>query len=469
MMERTRLSPSLLNLITDFEQSLTDGINTALDERAYAQIVEYYESENRQDRAVEVVDRAINQFPQNLEFHKLKTNLLIKSRRFDEAHKTINNAEINEPFNVDLLLLRARVLAGQNKFDQAFDIVDDVKSYADKDDETKAFLTEAEVADLSQDYEQMFQALKNALIVDPENAFALELIKKAVNLSRQHYEESILIHTVIVENHPYCAKAWYNLGHSYAFVLEYENAIEALEYAFLVDPSLEEAYNDCAEFCMEINEFQRAEIILQEAMMQFEYNYDSLYNLALCQYHVGKIEESKRTLFEAMQLEPYCEELHFLMAKCDMKDGNWLGAIQMLEKAIDLNDQIEEYYFHLGQVYEKINKEAKANVFYRKAAFQGEEQSYYWEEYILFLIRKGDLEVADKYIKISAEFTYSTGIGYLEVATKLKRGNRNEGIKLLTELILEDFNSTDILLRADKSLSSDTEVMSIIKYYEQEQ
>jgi tetratricopeptide (TPR) repeat protein len=220
---------------------------------------------------------------------------------------------------------------------------------------------------------------------------------------------------------------------------------------------------------MEINEFQRAEIILQEAMMQFEYNYDSLYNLALCQYHVGKIEESKRTLFEAMQLEPYCEELHFLMAKCDMKDGNWLGAIQMLEKAIDLEDQIEEYYFHLGQVYEKINKEAKANVFYRKAAFQGEEQSYYWEEYILFLIRKGDLEVADKYIKISAEFTYSTGIGYLEVATKLKRGNRNEGIKLLTELILEDFNSTDILLRADKSLSSDTEVMSIIKYYEQEQ
>ncbi|MDG2448342.1 MAG: tetratricopeptide repeat protein [Saprospiraceae bacterium] len=468
MTERTRLSSSLLNLITDFEQSLTDGINTALDERAYAQIVEYYESENRQDRAVEVVDRAINQFPLNIEFHKLKASLLIKSRRFDDAHKTLSSAEVKEPFNVDLLLLRARVLAGQNKFDQAFDIVDDVKSYVDKDDEIKAFLTEAEVADLSQDYEQMFQALKNALIVDPENINALDLMKKAVNLSRQHFEESILIHTVIVENHPYCAKAWYNLGHSYAFVSEYENAVEALEYAFLVDSTFEEAYNDCAEFCMEISEFQRAEIILHEAMMQFEYNYDSLYNLALCQYHIGKIEESKRTLFEAMQLEPYCEELHFLMAKCDIKDGNWMGAIQMLEKAIDLEDQIEDYYFHLGQVYEKINKEAKANVFYRKAAFQGEEQSYYWEEYILFLIRKGDLEDADKYIKISGEYTYSTRIGYLDVVIKLLNGDRKKGIELFTELIQEDFDSKEILVRADESLKSDKEILSIIKYYEKE-
>ena len=468
MTERTRLTPSLLNLITDFEQSLTDGINTALDERAYAQIVEYYDSENRQERAVEVVNRAIKQFPLNLEFHKLKTKLLIKSRRFEDAHSTISQAESKEPFNVDLLLLRARVLAGQNRFDQAFDIVEDVKSYVDKDNEINAFLTEAEIADLCQDYEQMFQALKNALIVEPENDTALDLMKKAVNLSRQHYEESILIHTVIVENHPYCAKAWYNLGHSYAFVSEYDNAIEALEYAFLVDSGFEEAYNECAEFCMEINEFQRAEIILYEAMMQFEYNYDALYNLAMCQYQNDKIEESKRTLFEAMQMEPYCEELHFLMAKCDIKDGNWVGAIKMLEKAIDIDDQIEDYYFHLGQVYERINKEAKANVFYRKAAFQGEEQSFYWEEYILYLIKKGDLEVADKYIKISGEYTYSTRIGYLEVASKLLKGERKGALDLLSELIQEDFDSRDILLRANDNITSDKEILSMIKYYEKE-
>jgi len=468
MTERTRLSPSLLNLITDFEQSLSDGINTALNENTYAQIVDYYESENRLDRALEVVDRAINQFRTNLGFQKQKISLLIKSRRFDDAEEVIKNALINEPYNVDLSLMKALVLASQQKFTEAFDIVNDVKSYVDKKNEIKAFLTEAEICELSQDFDQMFQSLKYALIIDPENETALKFIKRAVNLTRQNCEESILIHTVIIEKHPYCAQAWYNLGHSFALVSEYENAVEALEYAFLVDKTFEEAYYDCAEFCMEIGEFQRAEIILNEALCEFEPNYDALYNLALCQYEVNKITEAKRTLFNAMQVEPYCEELHFLMAKCDIKDKNWIGAINMLEQAIDLEDQIEDYYYHLGLVYEKLNKSAKANVFYRKAAFQGEEQSFYWEEYIKFLLKKGDLNVAQKYITISEEYTYSAKIAYLEVASMILDGNKEAAMVKLDELMVEDFESKSILLEIDDSIKNDKEIMSLINYYAKE-
>ena len=468
MTERTRLSPSLLNLITDFEQSLSDGINTALNERAYAQIVEYYESENRLDRALEVVDRAINQYKSNLGFQKQKINLLIKSRRFDDAYKVISAAMVNEPFNVDLSLMKALVLAGQQCFDEALDIVHDVKSYANQQNEIKVYLTESEICELCQDYDQMFQSLKYALIIEPENATALKFIKRAVNLSRQNCEESILIHTVIIENHPYCAQAWHNLGHSFALVGEYQNAVEALEYAFLVDRSFEEAYYDCAEFCMEIGEFQRAEIILNEALLEFDPNYDTLYNLALCQYEIDKIAEAKRTLFGAMQVEPYCEELHFLMAKCDIKDENWIGAINMLEAAIDLEDQIEDYYYYLGLVYERLNKNSKANVFYRKAAFQGEEQSHYWEEYIRFLIKKGDLKVAEKYIKISGEYTYSSKIAYLEVANMILDGRKSEAMPLLTELMIEDFDSKEVLLSIDEKIKNDKEIQSLISYYEKE-
>ncbi|MEE9372790.1 MAG: tetratricopeptide repeat protein [Saprospiraceae bacterium] len=469
MTERTRLSPSLLNLITDFEQSLTDGrIDTALDESAYQQIVEYYESEKRLDRAIEVVDRAINQFQSNIGFYTQKTHLLVKSRRFDDAHKTLDRAEMEEPFNVNLILMRARVLAGQANFDLAYDIIDDVKSYSDKDHELLAFLTEAEISELSMDYELMFQSLKSALIIEPDNLIGLNLMTKAVKLSRKNHEESILIHTLIVENYPYCAQAWYNLGHSYALVNEYDNAIEALEFAFLVKSDFEEAYIDCAEYCMEKKYFQRAEIILKEASIEFHENYDTLYNLALCQYHIGKIAKAKRTLFAAMEMEPCCDELYFLKAKCDIEDGNWVSAINMLEQAIDIDDQMEEYYFFLGKVYEAINKTSKANVFFRKAAFQGEVESYYWEEYVLFLFRKNNLEIAEKYIKISAEHTYSTRIEYLNVASKYLNNDRITAIELLTELLQEDFLNKEILLRVHESIRNDKEIQSIIKYYEKE-
>lgn len=466
-MERTRLTSSLLNLINDFEQSLTEGIDTVLDEKAYSQIVEYYVSESRLDRAIEVAQRAINQYPTHTDFLKLKANLLLKSREYEDAHDILNRAELHEPFNVDILLMRARALGGQAKFEEAFEIIEDVKTYAKKDEEVKAFLTESEVAEVSHDFELMFQALKNALILDPKNLKALRLMKRAINLSR-HFEESILLHRVIVENHPYSALAWYNLGHSFAYVSEYDNAIEALEYAFLVDQSFEEAYYDCAEFCVEIEDYQRAEIILQEASSQFETNYDTLYSISLCRYKIGKVEEAKRSLFEAMQLEPYCEELHFLLAKCYIKDQNWTGAINMLEKALELEDQIEDYYFYLARIYEKINKKAKANVFYRKAAFQGMEQSFYWEEYIMYLIKTNEFDLAKKYINVSSEHTYSSKIGYLDIAIKLLNGKRDEGLKLLTEIIQEDLDGKKVLLDIDDTIKNDREVQSIISYYEKE-
>ena len=459
----------MLNLITDFEHGLKKGKKANLDERSYLSIVSFYEDENQLGKALEVLGRAITQYQYNSDFLKEKSRLLLKLRRFEEAHVALNRAEILAPFKVDILLLRASILAVQNKFDYAYDIIDDVKSYAKKDEKVAVLITEALVAEMAADYELMFKVLKRALILNPQNEEALLLMRSAINQTK-HYEESILIHRFIIENHPYTALAWYNLGHSFASLPrpEYEAAIDALEYAFLVDEEFEDAYYDCAEFCMGENEYLRAEIILAEAIAKFEINYDALYNISICRYELGKIEEAKRSLFEAMQLEPYCEELYFLLAKCYIKDQDWVGAIKTLESAIDLEDQIDEYYYYLAKMYERIDKMAKANTFYRKAAFVGEEQSFYWEEYIMFLLRRGNLNVAEKYIKISAIHTYSSKIAYLDIASKLLRGERSAGLQLLTELIQEEFEGNDILLNVDESIKKDKDVLSIINYYGKE-
>lgn len=468
MTERTRITSSLLNLINDFEHGLEKGMTSPLDAKSYFRIISYYEGENRVHKVLDVINKAIAQFPYNADLIKEKSRFLLKVGKYDEAHEALDQAEILAPFKVDLLLLRAVLLAYEENFDDAHKIINDVKSYAKHEDEIRVLIAEAEVAELAGEHESMFQALKTVLVLDPKNEYALELIKSAVDQGK-HFEESILIYRVILESHPYCAQAWYNLGHSFARVTEYDNAIEALEYAFLVDSDFEDAYYDCAEFCIDQKEYYRAEIILNEAVCKFEIiNYDALHNLAYCQYKLGKIEESKRSLFKAMQLEPYCEQLRFLLAKCFIKDKDWVNAIKMLETAIDLEDQNEEYYFYLARIYEWTDKLSKANAFYRKAALCGEEQSYYWEEYILFLMRNDNLDIAEKYIKISSQHTYSSKIAYIEIASKLLKGERSTGLKLLADLIQEDFDGKKTLLDIDERIKMDKDVISIINYYEKE-
>ena len=469
MTERTRLSPSLLNLLTEFEHGIKQGCKANLDEKSYLNIAAYYEDENQIGKALEVLYSATAQYQYNSELLSEKARLLLKQRNFDAAHQALNKAEILAPFKVDIVLLRSKILATQEKFEHAYELIEDVKSYAKNGDRVSALITQAIVAEMDGNYELMFQALKKSLILSPQHEEALLLTRSAITQTK-HYEESILIHRVIIENHPYTALAWFNLGHSFASLPrpEYENSIDALEYAFLVDPEFEDAYYDCAEVCMDKMEFLRAEIILNEAILRFEANYDVLYNISICRYKQGKIEKAKRSLFEAMQLEPYCEELYFLLAKCYIKDKDWLGAIKTLESAIELEDEIEEYYYYLAKMYERIGKLSKANAFYRKAAFVGEEQSFYWEEYIVFLLRRGNLNVAEKYIKISNIHTYSSKIAYLDIASKLLKGERTAGLKLLTELIQEEFEGNDILLNVDERIKKDKDVLSIINYYGKE-
>lgn len=101
-----------------------------------------------------------------------------------------------------------------------------------------------------EEYEGMYQALRSALEWRPGHPEALEeRFGIAVEITRK-YKESIVFHQALVDDHPYTALAWFNLGQALAYEAAYEDALEALEYAFLIDPAFEMAYREYIELCL---------------------------------------------------------------------------------------------------------------------------------------------------------------------------------------------------------------------------
>jgi tetratricopeptide (TPR) repeat protein len=467
MDSRLKISPLLLSLINEYEQCLENGVDLYLNDKEYHNIIKYYDAESDFDRALEVIDNAIKQYSYRSDFLNLKARILIKRGRLDYALEVINRCEVIAPHDSEVLLLKAQVYIYQKKWSEASEIIQDLKSFVTKSELEDVIVTEAFFFENIQEYQTMFDSLKKALILNPNNEEALEMMNTAVERSK-NFEESILIHKVIVDNHPYNSLAWYNLGHSYGNVGEYEKAIDALEYAFIINPSFESAYHDCAEYCKEISQHERALDIYNEAEEVFGEEFDVLLYKAQCQYKLGLIDHAKRSLFIAIEIDCYNDEALFLLAQCHMAAADWNSAIKVLKKALAIENQVEEYFHSLGNCYRAVGNLDRAKYYLKKAAQKSFEVSKYWEDYISFLISTEAYQEAKETLVLADKYTFSYTLQYLEAFLIIAMGNDKEGFELLEDVLDESITEHVILQELPICIRENSKILAMIEYYKQD-
>ncbi len=465
MDSRIKLSPTLLSLISEYEQQLDQGKSIYLDDKEYHDIISFYENEQELDRALDAIEKAIRQYEYRSDFLNLKARILIKKGMLRSALKTLDAAELISPFEIELQLLKANVYILQKRYSEALALIQDVKSQCNKSDLQDVYVTEAFFYESVQEFDQMFQCLKQALIINPNHEEALLLMNASVDQSK-HYEESILLHKVIVDNHPYNHLAWYNLGSAYGCVGEYQKAIDALEYSFIIDPSFEPGYMDCAEYCCELKKYDVALDIYREAIDNFGPEFDILMSMANCEFALNQIDKAKRSLFEAIEIDSYSDEAYYLLAKCYMYDEDYNSAVKVLRKAITLEDAVEEYFHTLGQAYQRLSHTAKAKYYFKKAAENGFEISTYWEDYIMFLIELKDYNKALKVAKRADKYTFSYKLLYLKACAHILAGQSRVGFNLLEEALEESFDEHTVLHEVSPQISQNKQILSIISYFD---
>ena len=467
MDSRTKLSHSILGLIAEFEHSLEDGKRLYLDDKEYLRIITYYQEELDLDSAIVAADYAIKQYGYRSDFRTLKIKLLINKGLLDHALDAIGMAEIVSPNEIDLKLLKINIFILQKRCDQAGKLIEDLKKNCNPSDLQDVYVAEAYYCESLQEYYQMFQILKKALILNPNNEEALILMNESVTQSK-NFEESILLHKVIVDNHPYNHLAWYNLGSAYACVGEYDKAIEASEFSFIINPGFQQGYNDCAEYLVEKNKHSRALEIYQEALTVFGPEIDLLMNIANCEYKLHLVDQAKRTLFEALEIDNYSDEALYLLAKCYINNKDYNSAVKILKKAIAIENGIEEYFDALGRAYHRLNDVDRASYYYNRAAEQGLEVSKYWENYIIFLMEQEKYDVAEKIIQRADRYTFSYRLQYLAASCQILLGNEQYGMDLLKDALIEEFAEHTIIFELPTMIIKNPIILSMINYYEKE-
>ena len=144
-------STEIAGLIELFERYLTTSEQHYFSEDSLERILEYYEMQNRPDRAEAVADYAINQNPYSSDFLIRKAEFLLNRKKYNEALEALDKASLFDTGEVDIFLIRSDVYVETNQIERAEQTLFDALEIAD--DEEKDIIY-AELSDIYEMQEQ---------------------------------------------------------------------------------------------------------------------------------------------------------------------------------------------------------------------------------------------------------------------------------------------------------------------------
>jgi tetratricopeptide (TPR) repeat protein len=467
MEHRVKRDHTLINLVTDYENRTANGNVTYLDDKSFVQLIEYYDREGMIERAMQVVDNALEQYAYHFEFHLARAKLFFKDGNPYLALKILDKADLISPNEFESRILRASVYCDLRRYSEALSLLEQLKETIHRDDVLEILLCEAHIYEHMRDFERMFTTLQRVLLKNPTQQEALEKMWVCVELAKK-YDSSIEFHQYLIDMEPYSYLAWYNLGHAYASKGEYEKAIYSLEYSFLINDRFELAYRDCAELCLQIQQYQKALQVYSEELEVLGPESELLVSIGECYIYLKDHSLARKFLRRSIRYDPYNDEAYYFLSLCLIESGEWSNAVMTLNKAIELDDRREEYYFELAKVYTHLNKLKSAGECYKNATQTGSEQIIYWFGYVKFLLKQNLVEDAREVLDEADYYTYGPELVYCKAVVLFLFDDKKEAMNLLAEALQENFEAHTVIFELLPSLGLDEDVRSIIKYYEGE-
>ena len=338
----------LKELLQQYANLKNGKSNSFLEEDSFVRIIDYYDEKEQLQLSIEAAEYAVVQYPYSSSLLLKKADILIALRHYKEALYALEQAEILDSSDKDLYVLKTDVFLALDQQEKAASLLEAAIERFDGEERVDLLFELADVYDDYENFEKVFDCLKMILEQEPTNEEALYKICFWTDFTGRN-EEGIKLHKSIIEEHPYCELAWFNLAAAYQGLKLYEKAIDAYQYAIAIDEKFDYAYRnmgdaylrlrqykDAIEVLEKVLELSRPEDVIYEAI---GHCYDKMKNYAQARFHYKK----------ASHLNNEDSQLHYKIACTYMSEGMWANAVKNLEVAMRSHKLQPEYNLAMGQ------------------------------------------------------------------------------------------------------------------------
>lgn len=452
-------------LLQRFENLRKGRSGSYLDEESFEKLIEHFELQEQYIKARQVVEIAIEQFPYSATLLIKKADLLLDKRAYDKALEILEQASIFDNRNIDIYILKTEGLLAMDRHEEAVELLNEALNLFEGDERVELLFELADVYDDYEDFDKVFDCLKEILIQEPDNEEALYKICFWTDYTGRN-AESIELHKKIIDEHPYNELAWFNLGTAFQGIKLYEKAIDAYKYALVIDEKMDYAYRnigdayirlrkykDAIENLEKVIELSKPEDVIYEAI---GYCYEKLKNYAQARFYYRK----------ASHLNPDISTLSYKIAYTYFKEEMYSQCMKQLESSIKVKRNKAEYNYLMGECKMQLGQTKDAVQYFLNVVRLKPKSSMGWEALIKCLYEGGYYEEALQQLENAYFMTNEKPIfTYLRALIYFSLGKTKEALLQLENALQKSPAQLKKILQIEPSILQHQQVADMISKY----
>jgi tetratricopeptide (TPR) repeat protein len=426
-----------------FESGLVSGSTQYFDTHEFVEIIDFFLDQNETVKAERAINNALIQHPHSTSIQVKKADWLFETNMLDEAAEIIDdilefeadNSEANE-LKGDLLIRKGKPKEGIVFLQKALSTdLDDVGLYS------KIGIELMHIGEL----EFAVQFFLKALDIDLYDESSLYNVTYCYDLLKKQ-NKSISFLQKYIDKVPYSQIAWHQLGIQYKTVENYKEAIEAFDYATVVDDTFIGAYIEKAKCHEEMNEYHEAINIYIKVQRIADPTAWTYHRLGDAYLSIEDAEQALLNYFNAIHEDPMYAEAWYKIALLYSLDSQTEKSLEYAERAVDIEFDNLEYNSFLARLYMRLSKYEKADKIYENLISYEINDADIWIEYSILLSHlEYNNDSLDILLRSLSYFTDNAEILY-RLAGELFGTDRDlEAIDFLREALFLDFDKKEIL------------------------
>lgn len=452
-------------LMQRFQNLKLGKANAFIEEDDFEKIIEHLDDKDEITEAIEAATMALSQYPFSALLMIKKADLLLATRKYKESLKLLDTAALYDHKDMNLFILKTDAYLALDQPEKAIVLLQEALHLFEGPERTELLFELADVYDDHESFDKVFDCLKLILEEDASNEEALYKICFWTDFTGRN-EESIQLHQKMIDEQPYNALAWFNLAAAYQGLKLHEKAIDAYQYAVIIDEKFDYAYRNMGDAFLRLRKYKEA-IESLEKVLELSRPEDVIYEaIGHCYHRMKNFAQARFHYKKAVHLNKEDSRLYQKIADTYMLEGKFQLAITQLEHAIRINKHITEFYVTIGECYQYLNQFKEAAIYFGAVVKNKPRRIIGWENLIKCLVANDQLESALE----QTELAYMSTQGkilfiYYRSAILFKMKKPEEGFLQLEMAMSKSTKWLKKLLKFYPEIIQNNKVIELISKY----
>lgn len=429
--------------LSKFELMLKTNTVYFFDSTEFEEIILYYIDNGKISLAKKALQLGLAQHPASVAIKLVQVELLILDEKLEAAEILLFQLEEIEPSNEEIYIQNASIHSKRGHHEKAVTSLKTALLFADDEAEILSMIG-MEYLYLD-DFITARENFAKCLDVEYENYSSLYNVIYCYDMLDQH-AEAIEYLLQYIDKDPYSEIAWHQLGRQYFIVKNHEKALEAFDYAILIDKKFIGAHLEKAKTLEALKRYEDA-INFYHTTMELDTPTSYAYlRIGKCYEKMKKPKMAIDYYNKTVSEDPLLDKGWLALTNIFIKNKNYPKALFYIKKALSIDEENYLYWHKFAEINLKLNLfEEAAQAYYKCIGLEDDRLEVFialadvlhfigeFEEAIQVLTDAG------KMYKKHAEITYRlAGLNFIVQ-------NENKAYAFLKKSLKSDFEYHNVI------------------------